>query len=257
MRRAFKLKKKHRVRSGIWVVPRFAQDVLGFDPAELQTALEHNYAVKNAGDQIEPGKVQWVDGENEALNYRGRPIKRGKMWLQRLPTAEGYLRYSYTGWQWNVLPATADVEDCPEVLPIADKYDKFATENGSPKANHYIVTKYKNGQDNIGFHSDKLQDIAENSLITVVKTGTHARPFGLCDPDQENNPFFLQELEPGTAVIMTLEANLATKHGVPAVDEAGPSGSIVFRTIKTKLSTAHVAQKLGKTIKKKAKKTEK
>ena len=38
-------------------------------------------------------------------------------------------------------------------------------------------------------------------------------------------------LAPGTAVIMTLEANLKTKHGVPAVAEAGSSGSIVFRTI--------------------------
>ena len=44
-------------------------------------------------------------------------------------------------------------------------------------------------------------------------------------------PFFDEVLEPGTAVIMTLEANLRTQHGVPEVDDSGPSGSLVFRTI--------------------------
>jgi len=37
--------------------------------------------------------------------------------------------------------------------------------------------------------------------------------------------------DPGTAVIMTLEANLMTQHGVPEVEKAGPSSSCVFRTI--------------------------
>ena len=44
-------------------------------------------------------------------------------------------------------------------------------------------------------------------------------------------PFFDEVLEPGTAVIMTLEANLRTQHGVPEVSDSGPSGSLVFRTI--------------------------
>ena len=44
-------------------------------------------------------------------------------------------------------------------------------------------------------------------------------------------PFFDEVLEPGTAVIMTLDANLRTQHGVPEVDDSGPSGSLVFRTI--------------------------
>ena len=89
-------------------------------------------------------------------------------------------------------------------------------------------------------------------MITVVKTGSHGRPFQLrnrvflekepdedmkafkkrSDKEQANEkPFLDQILAPGTAVIMTLEANLQTQHGVPAVVEAGPSGSLVFRTI--------------------------
>ena len=44
-------------------------------------------------------------------------------------------------------------------------------------------------------------------------------------------PFFDEVLDLGTAVIMTLDANLMTQHGVPKVEEAGPSSSCVFRTI--------------------------
>ena len=237
-----------RVTDGldVWVVPDFAQSVLGFDPAAVQAALEANYATKGAGDAIEAGTVQWVNGDNAALKYRGNELKRGKIWLQRLASADGYLRYGYTGWQWRVLPATADVARCPEVLPIADAYDEWATGLGFPHANHYIVTKYRDGQHNIGFHSDKPMDIAPGSLITVVKTGTHGRPFELCYPGEESAPFYSQVLAPGTAVIMTLEANLKTKHGVPIVAEAGASGSIVFRTIATKLTPETVVKELGK-----------
>ena len=101
------------------------------------------------------------------------------------------------------------------MLPLADRYDAWATALGFPCANHYIATRYVDGQHNIGFHSDKAKDIAPGSLITVVKMGAHGRPFQVCLPGEEKSPFFSEVLAPGTAVIMTLEANLATKHSVP------------------------------------------
>ena len=238
----------YRVAPGldVFIVPRFAQDVLGMDPTQIQLALETNYPARGAGDKIVPGIVQWVDGDNKALHYRGNAIKRGKIWLQRLPTEHGVSKYGYTGWQWNIVPATATVSKCGEMLPIADSYDQWVERLGYPRANHYIVTKYVDGRHNIGFHSDKPNDIEAGSLITVVKTGAHGRPFELCFPGQEKSPFFSRVLLPGTAVIMTLEANLQTKHGVPVVQQAGPSGSIVFRTIKTVVPPSQVAKELKK-----------
>jgi hypothetical protein len=226
----------YRVRSGldIFVVPNFATTVLKMDPAAFLHALE-KYPVRGKGDAIVPNIVQWVDGTNAALNYRGHELMRRKIWMQRGDPKDGYLRYGYTGWQWNVLPATVDVAICPETLPIVDAYDEWATSLGHSSSNHYIVTGYEDGQHNIGFHSDKAKDIVPGSLITVVKLGSHARPFELCFPGKEKEPFFSKVLQPGTAIIMTLEANLATKHGVPVVSECGPSGSIVFRTIATKV----------------------
>ena len=45
---------------------------------------------------------------------------------------------------------------------------------------------------------------------------------------------------------MTLEANLLTKHGVPAVEEAGSSGSIVLRTITDRVSWDKLEKELAK-----------
>jgi len=259
----------------IWVVPNFAQGELGFDPALVQSKLESNYSVRGAGDAIQIGQVQWVDGDNDALKYRGNELKRGNIWLQTgEPHEKGYLRYSHTGWQWRVLSATACVDACPEVKPVMERYNTWAALIGKSKANHAIVTKYRDESHSIGYHFDKPNDIEKGSLITVVKTGECARPFELrmrtkmtlvekdafeamgekerkafkkvLNGRQDNEkPFFRKVLEPGTAVIMTLEANLQTQHGVPKLKtKVGPSGSIVFRTITKRVTMADTLKKL-------------
>ena len=130
----------------------------------------------------------------------------------------------------------------PTARPVAARYDTWTVDIGYPAANHYIVTR----------HYDKPKSITPCSLITVLKTGMHGRPFQLrhrvrldrfANEDAKafkkrqdaaqarEQPFFDQVVPPGSAIIMTLEANLLSQHAVPAVPEAGPSGSLVFRTI--------------------------
>ena len=123
---------------------------------------------------------------------------------------------------------------CPELAPIWDAYDAWCDANGVMRANHAIVTRYADGSHGIGAHSDKPKSIApsvpgQTSMITVVKLGPAARRFLVTD--LEGAPLFDEIVAPGTAIMMSLEANLQTKHAVPEVDDAGPSGSIVFRTI--------------------------
>ena len=67
----------------IWVIPGFAQDVLGVDPVALQKSLEANYPSVGKDQDIQPNTAQWVDGDNVALYNRGRELKRSKMWAQR------------------------------------------------------------------------------------------------------------------------------------------------------------------------------
>ena len=236
----------------IFVVPDFLRDVLGCDdPTAIQTALEDAYPVRRAGDKIEPHCVQWVEGDNEALKYRGRALKRTKIWLQRGdPRKDGYLYYYYTGIQWRVVPAQTTWDKCPEVAALVPRYDAWAKQAGAQAANQVIVTAYRNGDANIGAHSDKARSIAAStkqaglSLITVVKIGECGRPFELYRAGEET-PFWSQTLAPGTAVIMTMEANRLTKHAVPVVQGGcGNSGSLVWRSITTRYTEDEVAAKV-------------
>ena len=215
------------------LITEFASSALHFDPNALLEQLSA-YPTRTRGDQIEWGACQWVDGTHSALNYRGHALRRAKIWCQRGDPRAFFRKYYYTGWQWRVLPATCAVAACPELAPIWDAYDAWCDANGVMRANHAIVTRYADGSHGIGAHSDKPKSIApsvpgQTSMITVVKLGPAARRFLVTD--LEGAPLFDEIVAPGTAIMMSLEANLQTKHAVPEVDDAGPSGSIVFRTI--------------------------
>ncbi len=230
----------------LWIVPYF-DHALGFDAIALQLELEANYPVRTQGDTITWGECQWVEGDHEALHYRGNALKRGKMWLQRGdPQREGFVKYYYTGWQHKVLPATCAATECPEVAALWDNYDQFCARHNYPAANHAIVTHYADGNHCIGKHFDKPKSIQPKSLITIIKTGPSARHFYLARRETPNRPFYCQPVPPGTAIIMTVEANLQTVHAVPAVQKAGASGSIVFRTITERITWTTLERKLGK-----------
>ena len=115
---------------------------------------------------------------------------------------------------------------------------KFADELNKgldKKHNHWIITKYKDENDNIGFHSDKDRDFEEDSFIVVVKLGA-PRLFEFQFSGQK--PFWSKKLEEGTAVFMKAkngnDANSLIQHGVPSMKEPiGVSGSIVSRSIET------------------------
>lgn len=140
----------------IWVIPGFVQDALKLDPVAIQAQLEATYPVVGAGGQIVPGEVQWVAGDNGALYYRGSPVPRTKMWLQAGNLGDvGLRKYLYTGWQRTILPATASVEQCPEVVPLQQAYDGFVGGLGHPASNHIICASYPTGQHHIGKHWDK------------------------------------------------------------------------------------------------------
>lgn len=237
------LKVEHRVCDGIWLVPDFAQTILGIDPQAYLAGLLRDYPQRGSNDAITPFAPQWIEGDNPALHYRGNALKRGKMWFQRGDPHDGVRRYNYTGWQWRVSEATSDVSQCPHTRSVADAYDQWAAEGGNPPANHYIVTKYLGGADSIGFHFDKPADISPGSLITVVKLGNQGRPFQIRRVG-EVMPFFDRVLPPGSALVMTLEANLKTQHSVPVVVSSQLTGSIVFRSIQTIIPVATVRKKL-------------
>jgi hypothetical protein len=103
----------------------------------LQRQLEDNYPVRGKGDAIEWARPQWVEGENEALHYRGRELKRGKMWFQSgEPQTKGFVKYYYVrsppaptralvrDHPWSRKSTTLpEEESCFETEPVVSKVD--------------------------------------------------------------------------------------------------------------------------------------
>ena len=235
-----------------FIVKGFASKV-GLDAVEVQTQLWEDYPHHGKNEAIEWGRPQWVRGDHEALRYRGNPLAREKMWFQfGDPKTEGFRKYNYTGWQYEIQPATANVADAPVLDQFTQKVNNWLHEYDQKPTNHFIVTAYETQDHNIGMHSDKEKSIDLDSVIVVVKTGECGRPFRITD-DKGETEFFNQVIQPGDAVIMSMDANLKTKHGVPKVTEkTGPSGSIVLRTIHEKVAWDELPEKLEKVRKDKA-----
>ena len=161
-------------------------------------------------------------------------MPRNKFFLQTGdPVKAGIVKYSYTGRQLRIGLLTADVADCPEIAEILEKYNEYAASKQFPAANYIIVTIYQNGQDHIDEHSDKTKDFDDNSLLTVVKLGPGERSFVIRD-GKGGKELFNEKLSVGSAVLMTVAGNNSTTHEVPIDDSTELSGSIVFRTIKTR-----------------------
>jgi hypothetical protein len=239
--------------SGIVVVPNFAQTVLGMQTPETFVAnLDERIECRKRGDAIQDFELQFVDGDNEALHYRGNPISRRKIWLQDGDPNEGVRVYSYTGWQAPVSFATSDWNNDEELGGICKRMNDFLDGTDFAPSNHAIITAYDDNTCGIGFHYDKTHSLDPRGLISVVKLGA-ARCFevrkrlpppkaDVADGERTKadhakaqeavEPFFSETLQAGTLVLMTTEANLATQHAVPAMPAPTElSGSIVFRSV--------------------------
>ena len=186
--------------------------------------------------------AKWVNGSHPALNYRGNAIKRSKIWLQE--RSDTFFRYGYTGWQWKILYATACLPSGSKNLPCTRHLvQKMQSGPLGCDSNHFIVTKYETGKDNIGAHSDKTADWHPDSKFKVVKFGAPRR-FQICAKD--GTVLFDKVLGTGTSVTMDMVANLATTHSVPIMENIGLSGSIVSRFIKKEIDFAYAKKMVDK-----------
>ena len=110
-----------RVADGVYVVEKFVQRELQLDPDELFKQLlavpEHPADKPIEFDPMTPCRIP---GDHPALSYRGRPIKRSKIWAQ--PDAEkACIRYGYTGWQYPIALATKDLSALPWLQQFAKR----------------------------------------------------------------------------------------------------------------------------------------
>ena len=238
-----------QVFPGVVICHGFSEKVLKLPSSSFIQSLDERVPSVKKSDSIVPGKLQWVTGENENLNFRGKDLKRRKIWIQDGPVDKRILVYSYTGWMSPIAFATSDWNEDSHLKNVCDEYNSFATACGFEQANNAIITAYDNGKMNIGFHYDKMRSLSNDSGISVIKCG-NARRFCIRKrilpkqnetasekkdrmKAQEAMPCIFDECVPsGSLIFMSLEANFLTQHAVPASDDdPGISGSIVFRTV--------------------------
>jgi alkylated DNA repair dioxygenase AlkB len=259
------------------ILPNFTRDFLGVDIDELWKRMLC-YGNHPIDEPIEKnGDIRWVTGDHPGLKYRGNAVKRNKIWAQK-NYDNGLSRYGYTGWQYQVTSAMVKIED----LPINEMVEKINEKLELGKVhNNWIVTQYKSGADNIGFHSDKMKDFEENSCFIVIKCGEPRKfEFSWDEPSVQEAKeglkravklkekdiikmaklklkiaiknrmypeiFYSKTLEAGTAVIVGTNANARVKHGVPPIEKKDHlSGSIVGRSIKTVMSWENIERKIN------------
>jgi alkylated DNA repair dioxygenase AlkB len=195
------------------IIPNFLFDQLGeTDAAEVFKSLQNLLAwpddecipyAKSVDPTHGNDDVRFVNGTHSALNFRGRDIKRSKVWLQR-NLCDGHRRYGYTGWQWKVAAAARDITAIPIVADLLENLNQWLNMREGCEFNHVIATLYKDGNDNIGYHSDKEKDFEEDCWFCVVKLGA-PRPFNFCavgDDSKKKTAIFSETLQAGSAIFV-------------------------------------------------------
>jgi hypothetical protein len=216
-----------------------------FTPLEVEAVWNAVCAIPKAERdkplEMDFEKPKWVTGKHLASNDDGHEIPREKMWFQR--KLDAMLRYGYTGWQWAVAAGTYRLGAVPQLEVLVDKMDQML--GLKHKLNHWIVTRYPSGADNIALHSDKVADWKAGSTFVVIKLGA-PRPFVFTQcVEGKDVEIFNEVLASGTAVIVGYDANQCVKHGVPPLLDSASSGSIVGRCIETAIPWPEVQKNMA------------
>ena len=87
---------------------------------------------------------------------------------------------------------------------------------------------YRNGQDSVAPHNDKLHTLVKGAPIALLSLGA-TRRFTLRTKEQPKRHLDL-DLEPGSLLVMSYETQLHLDHGVPKTKHVvGPRISVVYR----------------------------
>ena len=163
-----------------YVIPDFLQ-VLGYCPETVWGTLNSVPTISDDTETFWGETPAWTAGTHPALNYRGNAIKRTKQWFGDL--SAGIPVYKYTGWQHAITRMTRPYTPLLEEIrtKIQATLPTFLSQANAPDFhcdfNHAIVTKYNDGDDNIGAHSDKEHTFEMDSYFLVIKFGD-TRDFG-------------------------------------------------------------------------------
>ena len=97
--------------------------------------------------------------------------------------------------------------------------------------NHCVCTLYRDSNDSLAFHKDKILDLEEDSLILSISFGA-ARPIVFKEKNGKKEQTIL--LQPGSLLAIGKKTNQQWAHAIPKLDTpVEPRISLSIRHIKT------------------------
>lgn len=198
-----------------------------------------------------------LDREAPFMRYRGRSLKRDKAFYVDSPavTVDGepqqLFLYRYPGFQHESMRHYRAVRSVPVLERLLRELAERHTFRGQPlRFNHVIATRYRDGDDTIGWHSDKVQDIVPGSPILSLSLGAERdlQLRSVPDTDDDAPVITTQTLRHGDLFVLGPETNRQMQHCVPPLPPRASSQppqariSLVFRHIQTEVTrTAMIA----------------
>ena len=115
----------------------------------------------------------------------------------------------------------------PIALPLADMLARVQALLPAPY-NAIGMNLYRDGQDSVAMHNDKLHTIAPGQPIALVSLG-NPRRMAIRAKTGDRKSIAI-DLEPGSLLAMSHASQLTHEHGIPKTTRAiGPRMSVVFR----------------------------
>lgn len=234
--------------SDSFYVPMFVQRYLALDPEDCMRRIRDGAA--------------WTDPADPDFKYRGHELPRQKaFWTRvddngqqdaalRLDAPPDPLRkYRYPGFQYGSMLSYRPLQAVPLVQQLTDALQDDLVLNGARiHVNHVIGTRYRDGDDYISFHADKVDDMTEGAPILSLSFG-ETRELHVIRSDSPDKPDVFK-LGPGDLFVLGYQTNLTHKHAIMPVtreQKVEPRISLVFRNIRTVVPLAEVRAKAAKT----------
>lgn len=118
---------------------------------------------------------------------------------------------------------------------------KEASDQIGQDLNHCVLALFRNQDDSLAFHKDKLLDLKDNSLILSISFGD-TRPILFHSLDGKHRQTIM--LRPGSLLAIGPKTNVQYMHAIPKlIDYIGPRMSLSFRTVESFIEKLEEPQK--------------
>lgn len=182
-------------------------------------------------------QIPLADRQARHMLYRGRSLARSKFFfvdsLDQIPI------YSYPGFQYrSVLEEYRTIASQPQIAGLQE----ILRQQFQHTTNHVIGTVYRDGKDNIGWHTDKVATIDETIPIYIF---SFLQPRPLAFKHQLTEAITEVPMKPGSLFVLGHQTNREYLHSIqPTKQPVSTRLSVIFRRIKNILPRTVVAKKV-------------